>query len=237
MEKTLITGFISRYALGNESEAVKWTIQDKLLTTNFKTPDKTCKGSVSVQGIDLPDLDLGIINTDQLSRMLSILDNDIIIDIRKQKGKYVALDISDNKTSISYILGQLDIIPNPGKLKMVPTFVCSIDVTDEFSNKFIKSKGALPDCNYFTITRDELSTEIIFGYSDINSNTITYNVPSNATQDLEHIHFSSDKMRDILIANKGVPGQIEISPVGLLRATFKTNNYSAEYYLVNKQLD
>jgi hypothetical protein len=44
-------------------------------------------------------------------------------------------------------------------------------------------------------------------------------------------------MRDILIANKGVPGQIVISPVGLLRATFKTNDFSAEYYLVNKQLE
>lgn len=237
MEKTLITGFISRYALGNESESVTWNIKDKLLTTNFKTPDKTCKGSVSVKGIDLPDMELGIINTEQLSRMLSILDNDVIIDVRKQKGKSIALDVSDNNTSIGYILGQLDIIPNPGKLKMVPTFVCSINVTDEFSSRFIKSKGALPECNYFTITRDAMSTELIFGYSDINSNIISYSVASNATQDIEPIHFSSDKMRDILIANKGVPGQIEISPVGLLRATFKTSEFSAEYYLVNKQLE
>ena len=44
-------------------------------------------------------------------------------------------------------------------------------------------------------------------------------------------------MRDILIANKGIPGQIEVSPVGLMRATFKTSNYESEYYLVNKQID
>tara|TARA_B100001093_G_C26852649_1_gene1025827 strand:- start:1421 stop:2134 length:714 start_codon:yes stop_codon:yes gene_type:complete len=237
MEKTLIAGFISRYALGNESEAVTWNVKDKLLTTDFKTADKTCKGSVSVKGIDLPDTEIGIIDTEQLSRMLNILDNDIIIDIRKQKGKSISLDVSDNKTSLSYILGQLDIIPKPGKLKMIPTFVCNIDVDTEFSSRFIKSKGALPECNYFTVTRDALDTQVTFGYSDINSNMITYSVQSNATQDLEPIHFSSDKMRDILIANKGIPGQIEISPVGLLRATFKTSDYSAEYYLVNKQLE
>lgn len=237
MEKTLITGFISRYALGNESEAVVWNIKDKQMTTNFKTADKTCKGSISVKGIDLPDLDIGIIDTDQLSRMLNILDKDVIVDIRKQKGKLVALDISDKNTTASYILGQLDIIPNPGKLKMVPTFVCNIAVDDEFSNRFIKSNAALPECKYFTITRDDISTEIIFGYSDINSNTITYSVQSTSTQDVEPIHFSSDKMRDILVANKGIPGVIEISPVGLMRVTFNTSVYNAEYYLVNKQID
>ena len=237
MEKTLITGFISKYALGNNAESVKWNVKDNLLSTVFKTPDKTCRGSVSVKNIDLPDIELGIINTDQLTRMLSILDNDIIVDIRKQQGTPVALDISDNKTSLGYVLGQLDIIPNPGKLKMVPTFVCNIDIDADFSNRFLKASGALPDCNYFTITRDAMSTELIFGYSDINSNTISYSVNGSATQDVEPIHFSSVIMRDILTANRGIAGQVEVSPVGLMRVTFKTNDYEAEYYLVNKQID
>jgi hypothetical protein len=237
MNKTLITGFINKYALGNSVESVKWTVEGKKLSTAFKTPDKTCRGTVSVSGIDMPDIEFGIFNTDQLMRMLSILDDDIIIDIRKQKGEPVALDISDNKTSLGYVLGQLDIIPNPGKLKMIPTFVCNITVDGEFSSRFLKAQGALPDCSYFTITRDVMSTQLIFGYSDINSNTVAYSVDSTATQDIEAIHFSSDIMRDILTANKGIPGQIEISPVGLMRVTFKTNEYNAEYYLVNKQID
>lgn len=237
MNKTLITGFINKYALGNSVESVKWDVKDNTITTAFKTPDKTCRGTVSVSGVDIPDTEIGIFNTDQLMRMLSILDSDIIIDIRKQQGTPVALDISDNKTSLGYVLGQLDIIPNPGKLKMIPTFVCNIEVDDEFSSRFLKAAGALPECNYFTVTRDVMSTELIFGYSDINSNTVSYSVKSSATEDIEHIHFSSTIMRDILIANKGIPGQIEVSPVGLMRATFKTSNYESEYYLVNKQID
>jgi hypothetical protein len=237
MNKTLITGFISKYALGNSVESVKWTVKDKVLSTAFKTPDKTCRGTVSANKVDLPDGEIGIFNTDQLMRMLSILDDDIVIDIRKQKGTPVALDVSDNKTSVGYVLGQLDIIPNPGKLKMIPTFVCNIAVDDEFSNRFLKATGALPECNYFTVTSDAMSTELIFGYSDINSNTVSYSVKSTNSQDVEIIHFSSDTMRDILVANKGIPGQIEISPVGLMRVSFNTSNYNAEYYLVNKQID
>jgi hypothetical protein len=237
MNKTLITGFISKYALGNNVESVKWTVKDNVLSTAFKTPDKTCRGTVSANNVDLLDGEIGIFNTDQLMRMLSILDDDIIIDIRKQKGTPVALDISDNNTSAGYVLGQLDIIPNPGKLKMIPTFVCNITVDDEFSNRFLKATGALPECNYFTVTSDAMGTELIFGYSDINSNTISYGVKSTNSQDVEIIHFSSDTMRDILVANKGIPGQIEISPVGLMRVSFNTSNYNAEYYLVNKQID
>ena len=236
MNKTLITGFVSKYALGNSVESVKWVVQDRLLSTAFKTPDKTCRGTVSVRNIDLPDGEIGIFNTEQLMRMLSILDTDIIIDIRKQKGVPVALDVSDTNTSIGYVLAQLDIIPNPGKLKMVPTFVCNISIDDMFSSRFIKSAGALPDCSYFTITRDAMDTQLTFGYSDINSNTVAYDVSSTATQDVEAIHFSSTIMRDILTANKGTPGQIEISPVGLMRVTFKTNEYDNPLKLKNIKL-
>ena len=43
-------------------------------------------------------------------------------------------------------------------------------------------------------------------------------------------------MREILVANKGVVGTIEISPVGLCRVKFKNSTYSAEYYLVSKEI-
>jgi len=237
MNKTLITGFVNRYALGNSVESVKWEVKNQILTTAFKTLDKTCRGTVSANNIDILDSELGIFNTEQLMRMLSILDNDIIVDIRKQHGVPVALDISDSTTSVGFVLGQLDIIPNPGKLKMIPTFALSIDITTDFANKFLKSSGALPDCNYFTITRDVMDTQLVFGYSDINSNTIAYAVQSTATQDIEAIHFSSDIMRDILVANKGNTGLIEVSPVGLMRVSFNTVDYNSEYYLVNKQID
>tara|TARA_R110002096_G_scaffold341966_1_gene534844 strand:- start:304 stop:1017 length:714 start_codon:yes stop_codon:yes gene_type:complete len=237
MNKTLITGFVNKYALGSSVESVTWTVKDKLLSTAFKTPDKTCRGTVTARNVDLPDAEIGIFNTDQLMRMLAILDDTIIVDIRKQKGVPVALDISDNNTTTGYVLAQLDVIPNPGKLKMIPTFVCNIAIDDGFCNRFLKAKGALPDCNYFTITKDDMSAELTFGYSDINSNTISYSIVATSTEDVDVIHFSSDTMRDILTANRGIPGQIEISPVGLMRVTFTTSVYSAEYYLVSKQID
>ena len=44
-------------------------------------------------------------------------------------------------------------------------------------------------------------------------------------------------MREILVANKGITGTLEISPVGLGRIKFNTAQNTAEYYLVSKQID
>ena len=44
-------------------------------------------------------------------------------------------------------------------------------------------------------------------------------------------------MREILVANKGSEGTLEISPVGLARIKFNNTLYKSEYLLVNKQID
>ena len=41
-----------------------------------------------------------------------------------------------------------------------------------------------------------------------------------SSEDVQAIHFSSNLMREILVANKGTEGTIEISPVGLARVKF-----------------
>ena len=78
-----------------------------------------------------------------------------------------------------------------------------------------------------------LTIPFIFIY--LFSNRISFNVDVDG-EDIQPIHFSSGLMREILVANKGIHGSIEISPVGLCRVKFNTSTYSAEYYLVSKEI-
>ena len=163
--------------------------------------------------------------------MLSILDNDIKVCVND-----TSIQVNDIHTDFSFVLADLDVIPKSPKLKMTPSFTSTIKITDDFINKFVKSHGALPENDFFTIECDAISKQITFGYSNTNSNRISFNIDVDG-EDVQPIHFSAELVREILVANKGNHGTLEISPVGLSRIKFNTAANNAEYYLVSKQID
>tara|TARA_R110001583_G_scaffold13766_1_gene58653 strand:- start:29818 stop:30516 length:699 start_codon:yes stop_codon:yes gene_type:complete len=230
MTKTELLGFIGKYSLSGNVESVTWKSDINSITTNFVSTDKTLKGSVSAKIGNIPDKEIGIYNTSQLIRMLSILDEDIHLTTSD-----TSLMIQDKHTDFSFVLADLDVIPKVPKLKMTPSFTSNIKITDDFINKFVKSHGALPENDFFTVECDAISKQVTFGYSNTNSNRISFNIEVEG-EDIQPIHFSSGLMREILVANKGIHGSIEISPVGLCRVKFNTSTYSAEYYLVSKEI-
>ena len=154
--------------------------------------------------------------------MLSILDNDVNVTVSD-----TSMQVNDKYTDFSFVLADLDVIPKSPKLKMTPTFTSTIKITEDFINKFVKSYGALPENDFFTIECDAISKQLTFGYSNTNSNRISFNIDIDI-EDVEPIH---------LVANKGTHGTLEISPVGLGRVKFNTAATTAEYYLVSKQID
>tara|TARA_Y100001972_G_scaffold18773_1_gene21464 strand:+ start:17063 stop:17770 length:708 start_codon:yes stop_codon:yes gene_type:complete len=230
IEKTKLLGFINRYALGGNVESVKWKTGSDNITTNFVSTDKTLKGTIKTNIKGIHDDEFGIYETSQLVRMLSILDEEIEINTSK-----TSLMFQDKYTDFSYVLADLDVIPKVPSLKMTPSFTATIKIDDNFITRFVKSYGALPDSDFFTIESDVISRKITFGYSNTNTNRISFDI--NTQDDIQTIHFSSNLVREIIVANKGTEGTLEISPVGLARLKFNNTLHKSEYLLVNKQID
>ena len=233
MTKKELLSFISKYSLGGNVESVVWNLKDKSISTNFVSSDKTLKGTVTMNKSNITTVlpEIGIYTTSQLVRMLSILNDDIDVSVSD-----TSMYVTDKVTDFSFVLADIDVIPKSPKLKMTPQFTSTIKITDDFINKFVKSYGALPENDFFTVEADAISKSITFGYSNTNSNRISFKVDIEG-DDIQPIHFSSGLMREILVANKGTIGTLEISPVGLGRVKFNTADNTAEYYLVSKQLD
>ena len=232
IEKSKLLGFISRYTLGGNVESVKWKTDSKQITTNFVSIDKTLKGTVKANITDIHEDEFGIFDTSQLTRMLSVLNENIEISISK-----TSLMFKDVFTNFSFVLADLDVIPKVPSLKMTPSFTATIKIDDNFISRFVKSYGALPDNDFFTIESDPISSTVTFGYAHTNTNRISYSIEVESAEDVQAIHFSSSLMREILVANKGSEGTLEISPVGLARIKFNNTLYKSEYLLVNKQID
>ena len=240
MEKQSLNRFVSKYNLAGLVESVKWESKEGSLTTSFISDDKSVLGSVTMKDFDSSDASFGVYDTTKLTKMLSVLGNDVDFSINDIDGKAVSLKFKDGSTSVNYMLADLSVIPNVPDLKQLPEFDSEIKLDSNFISKFIKAKGALADENNFTFTCKDGqngSGQIILGYSNINTNRINIDVDCTCSKDkVDPISFSANFLKEILVANKeATDATLKISSQGLAHISFEVDNYESNYYLVEIQ--
>ena len=235
MEKQSLNRFVSKYNLAGLVESVKWESKEGSLTTSFISDDKSVLGSVSMKEFDGNDTSFGVYDTTKLTKMLSVLGDDVDFSINDIDGKPVSLKFKDGSTSVNYMLADLSVIPNVPDLKQLPPFNVEIKLDSNFISKFIKAKGAL-DENNFTFTCKDGKGQIVLGYSNINTNRINIDVDCVCDGDVEPISFSATYLKEILVANKeATDATLKISSQGLSHIHFEIDNYESNYYLVEIQ--
>ena len=111
---------------------------DKLSELRFISGDKTLLGELSLDKSQIEDCEIGVYNTEQFSKLLSVLDDDINVSINKAGGKSISLKVSDSHSSVNYMLSDVSVINKPPQMKQIPEFDLEIDVTPQFINKFIR---------------------------------------------------------------------------------------------------
>ena len=236
MEKQSLSRFVSKYNLSGLVESVKWESKDGSLTTSFISDDKSVLGSVSMKEFDSSDASFGVYDTTKLTKMLSVLGNDVDFSMNDIDGKAVSLKFKDKSTSVNCMLADLSVIPNVPDLKQLPDFNVEIKLDSNFISTFIKAKGALQDENNFTFTCKEGAGQIILGYSNINTNRINIDVDCVCEGDVDPISFSATYLKEILVANKeATDATLKISSQGLAHISFSIDNYESNYFLVEIQ--
>ena len=237
MEKQSLNRFVSKYNLAGLVESVKWESKDGSLSTNFISDDKSVLGTVSMSEFEGNNSEFGVYDTTKLTKMLSVLGNDVDFSISDIDGKAVSLKFKDKSTSVNYMLADLSVIPNVPDLKQLPDFNVEIKLDTNFISTFIKAKGALADENNFTFTCSEGKGSIILGHSNINTNRINIDVDCTCSTDkVDPISFSATYLKEILVANKeATDATLKISSQGLAHISFSIDNYESNYYLVEIQ--
>ena len=238
MEKQQLNRFVSKYNLAGLVESVKWESKEGSLTTSFISDDKSVLGNVTLKEFESEDANFGVYDTSKLTKMLSVLGDDIDFSVQGIEGKPVSLKFKDGSTSVNYMLADLSVIPNVPDLKQLPDFNVEIKLDSNFINKFIKAKGALADENNFTFLCKDGSGpgQIILGYSNINTNRISIDVDCTCSGPVDPISFSATYLKEILVANRdATDATLKISSQGLSHIHFEINNYESNYYLVEIQ--
>jgi hypothetical protein len=236
MDKYKLTRFIDKYHLGGNVKAVVINSKGDTLNTRFITGDKTLLGELEMNSWQFKDAELGVYDTEQLSRLLSVLDDDINLNLIQSGDKAIALEISDKYSKANFMLSDKSVINQPPSLREIPDFQLKIKVDTNFITRFINSKAALPDTDTFTVITNNDAVNLVIGYSSINTNRVTIPVRFDVYNDIEKVSFNADLFKDVLVANKECESAIlEISEQGLAKINFKVDQYDVTYYLVAVQ--
>ena len=233
MQKDKLNRFIQKYNLGGIVNSVKWDSSGNKLVTKFVTPDKSLLGEVVVDKFGFESAELGIYQTDQLQKLLNVLTDDINLSLKKVGDKAISFKVSDNATSVDYVLSDLTIIPQPPNLKHIPDFGTQIKLDSNFINTFIKGKSALSDVDFFTIVNKDDNLSVVIGYASTNTNRVNIPVNSISNDITDSISFNANFFKEILVANKECTEAIfKISTEGLSILEFKVDDYTSTYFLV-----
>ena len=237
MQKTKLNRFISKYNLNGNVNSVKWTSNTNKLTTSFVTPDKSLLGTVVADNVTFEDGDLGVYQTDQLQKLLSVLDDDVNMTLTKAGDRAVSLKVKNGSVSVDYVLSDLSVIPDPPALKRLPDFQTKVKLDSKFIDTFIKGKSALADVDMFTFVNDKAGKlNAVIGYSSTNTNRVNIPVETETSDLNTPISFNANLFKEVLIANRECTSAIlEVSNEGLAKVNFKVDDYDSTYYVVAMQ--
>jgi hypothetical protein len=236
MKKNDLLNFIGKYHLAGATTSVKWIAKDGKLQTSFITDDQNVIGTLEADNLDLGNNELGVYATPALVKMLSAVGDDLDVNVNAVDKTAVSVSIKDKDVNMTFMLADLSVIRQVPDLKNTPDWNASIEITKEFTNKFIKAKNALPESENFGIKCDGSNAEVIINYSTINNNRITFNETIEGGKDMSVICFSSTLLKEILQSNKDYKhGELSVSEAGLAKVSFTLPNGTATYYLVQLQ--
>ncbi len=236
MDKYKLTRFIDKYHLGGNVNAVVINSKGDTLSTRFITGDKALLGELEMNSWSFQDSELGVYDTEQLSRLLGVLDDDVSLNLTQSGDKAIALEISDQYSKVNFMLSDKSVINQPPALKGIPEFQLKIKVDTNFIQRFISGKSALPDTDTFTVITSDDEVKLVIGYSSINTNRVTIPVITSEFSQIDKVSFNAEYFSNILVANKECESAtLEVSEKGLSKINFKVDQYDVTYYLVAVQ--
>ena len=239
INKSALTSVISKYYLNGLNNQVKWRIKDKKLTIYAGEAGRVCK----VEHLNLPleDSELGVFDTHKLSKLISIINGDLMVSLEKIKSVYTKMHIADSNFDLTYSLADILILGKNTYYEDPESFEIELDLNKEDIDALIKAKNALTDINsmLITSTTDMDGTnicEFIFGDNTGFSNRISYQIQGNISKSSIEIPFDSDIFKDILNANKDMDsGTLKLSEVGMLKLNFNSEEIKSEYFIARNE--
>jgi len=140
---------------------------------------------------------------------------------------------------LSFNLADPQVIPNVPSINKIEGNI-HVELTEEFTTRFIKSKDAVGEEVFYVSTQDGFTShEVKFTIGNSTSNSVSFAAhieDGSAEVKLDNIPFNADLVKEIFKHNKRFElGWMDINPKGLMSFIFKFGDLESNYYLVRNQ--
>ena len=224
------------------NDAVLWNIENKQLNIKFDSPTKEMLGEVIHTKFDLEDSKIGIYNTSQLDKLLSITSGDLNLQLEKVHKTYSKLIIEDVNYKLNYSLADILLIHPPQKVRNPDDYTIKSTLDSNSISAIIRAKNALPsDLVRFTVTNNfdnEQVLTMIFGDNASQTNKVEYIVPNTVITGEQYdfnVPFNSEMIRVIFANNRDANvAYMSLNIQGLLKLAFEGDNWKSSYYIIRK---
>jgi len=239
MESKKFVSYIEKYYLGGNVEEVVWNISiDNQAVIEFTTAEGSCAGNIIFPNPGLPEGKIAIFNTSSLIKVLSIYSDDINVNL--ETDNYTSwLKINDKNYETKFTLADIARIQEPVEITEPGDYDIVINISDDFSSKFLKSKKALSDIDRFTIesTGEDVVITITDNTTYSNKLSFKHHVDLDSEEHafpMPPLPFSAKIFKEILDNNAGmVKGTMFVSQEGFLKICFEhADQLVTQYYLV-----
>jgi len=239
VNKLTLSSFISKYHLNGLHPTVKWRIKDNSLIVYASTPGRYCK--VHLKKFELEDCELGIFDTNQLEKLVSIMNGVVIISLEKNKDLITKIKLADNNFDLVYSLADPLVI---GKVKWVEdpeNWDIELNIEPEEIVHLLKAKTALSEIKNVVLTSTknidgDLTSEFVFGEEMGHSNNIKYQKPGIISRDEIYIPLEANHFRDILNSNKDMDlCKLKATASGIVKINFISDEIETEYYIARSE--
>jgi hypothetical protein len=245
MKKSKFSKLISKYSLGGSNDNVIVQVnEDGMASCDFIGADKGHRGRVEVTDFETGPVRIGVGDTDSLSKILSILDEEITAKAHENKGKVYKIGFSDSNIDAQFVSRDVEHIPDinvTNPIKALPDVTFSFEITKDFINTFVKSNNAIKNCAFFTLVLDSNNLDLIFNKNDeINTNNIKFSITIEGLDEAETRSFEYtykvDIVTKILNVNKDFTAgvcsvRVKDSDVSLMDISFVGDDFCSRYLI------
>ena len=102
MDKQKLVRFINKYHLNKTVNSVVLNSGSSKLQTRFISGDKNLLGNLEMDGWTFEDSQIGVYNTEQLLKLIGVMDNDISVSLTKSGEKAISLKVNDSSSTMNY---------------------------------------------------------------------------------------------------------------------------------------
>ena len=101
-DKRIIDSFIDKYHLGGNIERIKWVSDSESLSAKFISDSQNLVGQIKSKNFQFPVGEFGIYSTSTLSKLLGILENEVMFEVQKEGGTPSKFIIADTAMDIKF---------------------------------------------------------------------------------------------------------------------------------------